>query len=172
MAPALGESWGLSVGWCARGGTGTAQAEQDECDFEPIRSFECVIRSDSFAEKVSEPPFRLNRNGGSTSLLDAFSSREPASASLENALGTPRGEFPRSRADGRKIAFSLNKTVAPASSHRTPETHMPSKNERVELAMKIMKYRQLASRITDEELLERFAQQIADLEQKLREIDE
>jgi hypothetical protein len=49
---------------------------------------------------------------------------------------------------------------------------MPSKNERVELAMKIMKYRQLASRITDEELLERFAQQIADLEQKLREIDE
>jgi hypothetical protein len=49
---------------------------------------------------------------------------------------------------------------------------MPSKNERVELEMKIMKYRQLASRITDEELLKRFAEQIADLERKLREIDE
>jgi hypothetical protein len=28
----------------------------------------------------------LNRNGGSTLLFDAFSSREPASTSLENAL--------------------------------------------------------------------------------------
>jgi hypothetical protein len=28
----------------------------------------------------------LNRNGGSTSLFDAFSSREPVSISLENAL--------------------------------------------------------------------------------------
>jgi hypothetical protein len=30
----------------------------------------------------------LNRNGGSTSLFDAFSSREPVSTSLENALGS------------------------------------------------------------------------------------
>ena len=34
-------------------------------------------------------PFRLNRNGGSTPLFDAFSSREPVSTSLENAL-TPK----------------------------------------------------------------------------------
>jgi hypothetical protein len=31
-------------------------------------------------------PFRCNRNGGFSSLFDAFSSREPASTSLENAL--------------------------------------------------------------------------------------
>src|SRR5476649_1646985 len=46
---------------------------------------------------LQEPfPFRLNRNGGSTSLFDAFSSREPVSTphqvrdrlSLENALGS------------------------------------------------------------------------------------
>jgi hypothetical protein len=49
---------------------------------------------------------------------------------------------------------------------------MPSKNERVELEMKIMRYRQFESRITDEEFLKRLANQIAELEQKLREIDE
>src|SRR5271154_5966397 len=38
-------------------------------------------------ENALEPfPFRLNRNGGSTLLFDAFSSREPVSTSLENAL--------------------------------------------------------------------------------------
>src|SRR5215831_4758292 len=36
----------------------------------------------------SEPPFRLHRNGGSDLLFDAFSSREPATTSLENALVT------------------------------------------------------------------------------------
>jgi hypothetical protein len=36
---------------------------------------------------LQEPfSFRLNRNGGSGSLFDAFSSREPVSTSLENAL--------------------------------------------------------------------------------------
>jgi hypothetical protein len=50
---------------------------------------------------------------------------------------------------------------------------MPSKNERVELEMKIMKCRQLALRIADdEELLKRLEEEIADLERKLREIDE
>jgi hypothetical protein len=34
-------------------------------------------------------PFRLNRNGGAASLFDTFSSREPVSASLENALDDP-----------------------------------------------------------------------------------
>jgi hypothetical protein len=47
-----------------------------------------------------------------------------------------------------------------------------SKNDRVELEMKIMRYRQLASRTADEEFLRRVRDQIAELEQKLREIDE
>jgi hypothetical protein len=47
-----------------------------------------------------------------------------------------------------------------------------SKNERVELEMKILKYRQLASRTADEEFLQRIEAQIAVLMQKLREIDE
>ncbi len=42
----------------------------------------------TFPDHALEPfPFRLNRNGGSTPLFDAFSSREPVSTSLENALG-------------------------------------------------------------------------------------
>ena len=44
--------------------------------------------------------------------------------------------------------------------------------ERAELQMKIMRYRQLATRTIDEEFLRRFKDQIAELEQKLREIDE
>jgi hypothetical protein len=44
-------------------------------------------------------------------------------------------------------------------------------NERVELEMKIIQYRQLMRRMTEEELLKRFAEQIAALEQKLRETD-
>ena len=49
---------------------------------------------------------------------------------------------------------------------------MPHKNERVELEMEIMRYRQLGRRITDDKLLKRLREQIAELEQKLREIDE
>ena len=46
-------------------------------------------------------------------------------------------------------------------------------NERVELEMKIMKYRQLAMRATsDEQTKERILALVAELEQKLREIDE
>ena len=37
-------------------------------------------------EHLEPFPFRWNRNGGSGSLFDAFSSREPVSTSLENAL--------------------------------------------------------------------------------------
>jgi hypothetical protein len=47
---------------------------------------------------------------------------------------------------------------------------MPSKNERVELEMKIMKARQLA-RAADDLTRERLNELIAELEQKLREID-
>ena len=46
-----------------------------------------------------------------------------------------------------------------------------SKNERVELEMRILRYRRLASRIS-EEFLRRIKGQVAELEQKLREIDE
>jgi hypothetical protein len=53
------------------------------------------------------------------------------------------------------------------------EGRMASKNERVELEMKIMKYRLLARQIvTDPLTVERINELIADLEQELREIDE
>jgi hypothetical protein len=49
---------------------------------------------------------------------------------------------------------------------------MPSKNDRVELEMKIMKYRALDRQAWDPETTRRIKTQIAKLEQKLREIDE
>ena len=49
---------------------------------------------------------------------------------------------------------------------------MRSKNERVELEMKIMKYRQLARSAADTVTTERIAGLVAELEQKLKEIDE
>ena len=50
---------------------------------------------------------------------------------------------------------------------------MAHKNERVELAMKIMKYRQLArAPALDPEAEKHIGGLIAELEQKLREIDE
>lgn len=49
---------------------------------------------------------------------------------------------------------------------------MPHPNERVELEMKIMRHRQMAKRTTDQEFLSRIKEQIADLERKLRAIDE
>jgi hypothetical protein len=49
---------------------------------------------------------------------------------------------------------------------------MPSKNERVELQMKIIRYRQVMGRTTYDKLLKQFAVQIAALQQKFREIDE
>jgi hypothetical protein len=49
---------------------------------------------------------------------------------------------------------------------------VPSKNERVELEMKILKYRQMTRRVTDDETRQRINELVAELEQKLREIDE
>jgi hypothetical protein len=49
---------------------------------------------------------------------------------------------------------------------------MPHQTERVELEMKIMRYRQLMRTITDENFQKATQEQIAELEQKLREIDE
>jgi hypothetical protein len=47
-----------------------------------------------------------------------------------------------------------------------------SENECVELAMKIMKYRELLRRGWDPETTQRMETAVAQLEQKLREIDE
>ncbi len=49
---------------------------------------------------------------------------------------------------------------------------MPSKNERVELEMTIMKYRTFARGAPDDRTRRRIETLVADLEQKLREIDE
>jgi hypothetical protein len=49
---------------------------------------------------------------------------------------------------------------------------MAHKNERVELEMKIMKYRLLARQATEEVTRERIKELTAELEQKRREIDE
>jgi hypothetical protein len=49
---------------------------------------------------------------------------------------------------------------------------VPSKNERVELEMKIIKYRLLALAALDLQTLEHIETLIEELEQKLREIDE
>ncbi len=49
---------------------------------------------------------------------------------------------------------------------------MPHNNERVELEMQILKYRQLLARVNDDEVLKRAQEKIAELEQQLREIDE
>ena len=49
---------------------------------------------------------------------------------------------------------------------------VPHKNERVELEMKIAKYRLLARRTPDVVTSQRIQQLVAELEQKLREIDE
>jgi hypothetical protein len=48
----------------------------------------------------------------------------------------------------------------------------PHRSERAALEMKIMRCRQLASRIADDELRGRFWTPIAERKQKLREIDE
>jgi hypothetical protein len=51
-------------------------------------------------------------------------------------------------------------------------TQLANKNERVELEMKILKYRRMAAlAVSDELTKQRIAVLIAELEQKLREID-
>jgi len=49
---------------------------------------------------------------------------------------------------------------------------MVHKNERVELEMKIMKYRAMARMISDDVTTKRIAALVAELVQKLKEIDE
>ena len=45
------------------------------------------------------------------------------------------------------------------------------KNERVDLEMQILNYRQLSTRTADEEFLRRVEKHIAELERQLREVD-
>ena len=49
---------------------------------------------------------------------------------------------------------------------------MRQKNERVELEMKIMKYREIMRQTWDPETTQRCQKAVGELEQKLREIDE
>jgi hypothetical protein len=49
---------------------------------------------------------------------------------------------------------------------------MPSRNERVELEMMILRYRSLARRVVREESVQRINQLIAELEMKLRDLGE
>jgi len=49
---------------------------------------------------------------------------------------------------------------------------VPSKNDRVELEMQIMKYRHLVSRMTNSELRRQAEEKLVELEQRLRGIDE
>jgi hypothetical protein len=69
---------------------------------------------------------------------------------------------------------SLNKFVIPASNELdTGNSDVRSNNERVELEMKILRYRKLARQIaTDPLTVQRIKGLIADLEKELREIDE
>jgi hypothetical protein len=67
----------------------------------------------------------------------------------------------------------LNNFAPPSSTKgRWEFAAVPSKNERVELEMKIMKYRLQALGEPDLATVERLEILIAELEQKLREIDE
>jgi hypothetical protein len=55
---------------------------------------------------------------------------------------------------------------------RTWNAAVRNKNERVQLEMQIMKYRQFLVLIVDEAFQRTAKEKIAELEQKLREIDE
>jgi hypothetical protein len=67
--------------------------------------------------------------------------------------------------------MELNISATPPS-YLDGSARMPSKNERVELEMKIMKYRNLARQAPDAETAQRIKGLVAELEQRLREIDE
>jgi hypothetical protein len=77
------------------------------------------------------------------------------------------------RPAGTKIKLSLNKNVVPPSNYKDVGIAvMHSENERVELAMQIMKYRRFLVLIVDEQFQQTAKEKIAKLEQQLREIVE
>jgi hypothetical protein len=61
---------------------------------------------------------------------------------------------------------------AAPSSYLDGSAEMPTKNERVELEMKIVKYRGLARQAPDPETTRRINSLVAELEQRRSEIDE
>ena len=61
---------------------------------------------------------------------------------------------------------------ASSPSYKDGSGAMVHKNERVELEMKIMKYRAMARMISDDVTTKRIAALVAELVQKLKEIDE
>ena len=98
----------------------------------------------------------LSRDRRVAALLGALAGTNPvalAEADLESRTSTdpPRAVLPS--------ANDLNGMVRPCAA------------KRVELEMKIMRCRQLVDRTADEEYLRRIRNQIAELEQSLREID-
>jgi regulator of replication initiation timing len=68
--------------------------------------------------------------------------------------------------------MGLNIFTAPSSHKEDGMGVMVERNERVQLEMKIMRYRLLARQTSDDETTQRIKALIAELEQKLREIDE
>jgi hypothetical protein len=79
--------------------------------------------------------------------------------------------FRENRSDPNNLPMELNNFTAP-SSYSYGSAQMPSKNERVELEIKIMKYRAMARQVTDDQAAQRLTELIAELQQKKREIDE
>jgi hypothetical protein len=69
----------------------------------------------------------------------------------------------------RKLELNI---FAVPPSYWDGSARMPSKNQRVELEMKIMKYRALARQAPDIETAQRIKELVGELEQRLREIDE
>src|SRR5580692_5429213 len=60
-------------------------------------------------------PFRWNRNGALDSCFDAFSSREPVTTSLENALTAGPGDQPAPRRNSAPLAGPSDSDPVPAS---------------------------------------------------------
>ena len=100
----------------------------------------------------------LSRDRRVAALLGALAGTNPvalAEADLESRTST---DPPRA--------------VLPSANDLNVWSGGPAAAKSVELEMKIVRYRQLVDRTADEELLRRIRTQIAELEQKLREIDE
>ena len=98
----------------------------------------------------------LSRDRRVAALLGALAGTSPV------ALAEPDLES-RASTDSRRAALP---------STNDPNVWSGRPLQSVELEMEIVRYRQLADRTADEELLRRIRTQIAELEQKLREIDE
>ena len=102
--------------------------------------------------------------------MSGFSTASPSIIRLGGAvcilglIDQPRGQF---------LRLELNKSCGlPSKNTGVRNAAVPSMNERVELAIKIMRYRELSRRTADEEFLRPIKAKIAELEQKLRGIDE